>query len=416
MNVPQGDMPLARQRQGRGRPAITCTLLWLLTLCLLPFAADAADEVHRRTGILAVCSPFSPLIAVDLRESDQGGFLVGRIEAKSVLLRGDRPVGLQEFTVGETVRVTWQKSAAGIRIMTLLAPGAISPPKVAPRRPLLRGPHDIGAVLGSNRRHRVRKNDTLLDIARRYDLGFNEMAALYPAFDPWLPPVGEVLDIPGMRLLPDAPFEGIVINVPEMRLFAFAGGKGDLVVRTHPIGIGDTDFPTPTGLFRVGARSVHPTWHVPPSLRGKYRQASFPPGPDNPLGDYWIGLADTLYGIHGTDMPWAVGRLVTRGCIRMYPEDIETFYPTVASGTRVRMIYQPVKVALVSGRLLIEVHGDVYSRLDNLAVYGLNLIGRLGLASRLDQRQFVQAVMHQDGMVRDITRKKDDMTATADRE
>jgi L,D-transpeptidase ErfK/SrfK len=387
-------------------------LLPLLLLLLLAATGTAADEVHRRTGRLAVVSPPSPVIAVDLRDGDMAAFLVGRIDASSLLLRGGHPAGLQEFKVGETVKVTWRKSAEGTRILTLLA-GEESAPPPPGFLPVLRSPTDVGAVIGQVRRHTVAGEDTYLDVARLYDLGFNEIMELYPADDPWLPTVGKVLEIPTRWLLPHAPFAGIVVNIPEMRLFDFRRQGGRELVRTFPIGVGDTDFPTPTGIFRIGAKSLHPTWYIPQTLRQKYGQATFPPGPDNPLGDHWIGLAGTSYGIHGTDIPWSVGRLVTRGCIRMYPEDIELFFPSVSTGAEVRLVYQPVKVAFVSGRLLIEVHHDIYARAGNLAVQGLDLIGRLGLLNLLDKMKFVQAIDRRDGMPRDITRDRDSKPETA---
>lgn len=394
---------MCRPSDGSRQSVRRAVLLLPILFALAPSAAGIADEVHRRTGRLAVCSPYSPTVAVDLRGSDMGGFVLARVVPGSNLRRGGRPVGLHDFVVGETVKVTWRRSAEKTEIISLLAdddPGR--PP--AGNQPLLRGTQDLGGLIGQSRRHKVGKEETFLDIARRYRLGFNEIVDLHPEYDPWLPPVGKVLEIPGSWLLPDTPFDGLVVNIPEMRLYAYGREQGKLQVRTFPIGIGDTDFPTPTGTFRVGAKHLHPTWHVPPSLRAKYRQASFPPGPGNPLGDHWIGLADTLYGIHGTDIPWSVGRLVTRGCIRMYPEDIAEFFPTVASGTTIRLVYQPVKIALVSGRLLMEVHRDVYSRVGNLAIHGIEVIGRLGLAHLLDELKFVQAIVRQDGMPRDITR------------
>jgi len=390
-------------RDRLARPTARRAVLLVLLLSCLPGTGSSADEVHRRTGRLTVASPFSPMIAVDLGDGDPGGFVLGKIVANSILRRGGQPVGLHDFVVGEAVRVTWKKSADGTEILTLLA--GVGPPAPPPARPwpLLHRPGEVGALIGENRQHTVGGKDTLLDIARRYDLGFNEITALYPQYDPWLPPVGEVLDIPGKWLLPKGPYEGLVINVPEMRLFAYLREKGKISVRTYPIGIGDTDYPTPTGTFRIGVKRRHPTWYIPPSLQAKYQRATFPPGEDNPLGDYWIGLENTQYGIHGTDIPWAVGRLVTRGCIRMYPEDIAEFFPTVTKGTTIRLVYQPVKVAFISGRILVEVHRDIYSRVDNLAVHGLDILGRLGLAHLLDTMKFVRAIVRQSGVPTDVT-------------
>lgn len=393
----------------------TVMLVVIVCICNIFFIAGCvADEVHRRTGILAVCSPFSPIIAVDLRESDLGGFVVGRITADSRLQKGGRPVGQHDFNAGETVTVTWRKSPQGTSILTLLAgPSSVLAPaagRPAKDQPLIHDNRDFGALIGKKRRHLVVKKDTLLDIARRYDLGFNEITALYPQYDPWLPPVGTMLEIPSQWLLPDSKSTGLVVNIPEMRLFVYTGRGGKQSVRTFPIGIGDADYPTPTGSYRIGEKRIHPTWYIPPSLREKYHRATFPPGPGNPLGDYWMGLEGTLYGIHGTDIPWSVGRMVTHGCIRMYPEDITELFPSVKKGTKVQLVYQPVKVALISGRIYIEVHRDVYSLFDNLAAHGYDIIVRKGFAHLVDLEKLLDAIALENGIPADITLEQVDRT------
>jgi len=392
------------------RSAMLVVMVYICNIFIFTTRSEAG-EVHRRTGILAVCSRFSPTIAVDIRESDLGGFVVGRIAADSRLRKGERPVGLHDFNAGETVTVTWRKSHEGTSILTLLARENTVPAPATERpakeQPLIHDNRDFGALIGKKRRHLVVKKDTLLDIARRYDLGFNEITALYPQYDPWLPPVGTVLEIPSQWLLPDSKYAGFVVNIPEMRLFVYSGGTGRPSVRTFPIGIGDVDYPTPTGSYRIGVKRIHPTWFIPPSLREKYQRATFPPGPDNPLGDYWMGLEGTLYGIHGTDIAWSVGRLVTRGCIRMYPEDIVQLFPSVKKGTKVQLVYQPVKVAFISGRIYIEVHRDVYSLIDNLAAHGYDIIVRRGFARLVDLEKLLDTIALGNGIPTDITLELD---------
>jgi L,D-transpeptidase ErfK/SrfK len=139
--------------------------------------------------------------------------------------------------------------------------------------------------------------------------------------DPWVPPEGLELTIPTFWILPEGNWNGILINIPERRLYFFF--KKISMVKTFPIGIGVTENFTPTGRFYIRDKRVSPTWHIPISLREKYEgRKSIPPGPDNPLGSHWMGLSIKGYGIHGTNFPWAVGRLVSHGCIRLYPEDI----------------------------------------------------------------------------------------------
>ena len=260
-----------------------------------------------------------------------------------------------------------------------------------------------GVIIGSPGRHIVKKRETLLDIARQYDLGFNEMADLYPGLDPWLLPEGMALTIPSQWILPEAAAEGILINVAELRMYYFATEGTHPRVRTFPIGIGDREWPTPLGLFTVQEKRTQPTWYIPPSLRKKYGVAAIPPGPDNPLGDYWIGIG-RAYGIHGSDIPWSVGRLVTHGCIRLYPEDIYTLFKVTRTGTPVKIIYEPVKVGLVSGRVYVEVHRDIYGAIDDFTAYGHRRLDEKGLALRVDMEEFHRALDLRNGMPVDVTR------------
>jgi L,D-transpeptidase ErfK/SrfK len=260
-------------------------------------------------------------------------------------------------------------------------------------------------VVGISQYHVVKKGETLLDIARDFDLGFNEMEDLYPHVDPWIPPEGMELVIPSRWVLPDTRAAGIVINVPEMRLYHFTTLKKHSLVSTFPIGVGGRDWRTPTGVFKVIEKSTHPTWFIPQSLREKYRVKSIPPGPDNPLGEYWIGLSNSGYGIHGTDIPWSVGRLATLGCIRLYPEDIRYLFNMVQVGTRVKIVYEPVKIGLVSGRIYVEAHRDVYGLVDDFEEYGYQRLQKKRLARRVDLKKFRQVVGRQDGLPFEVTRQ-----------
>jgi lipoprotein-anchoring transpeptidase ErfK/SrfK len=184
-------------------------------------------------------------------------------------------------------------------------------------------------VIGAARRHRIRAGETLLDIARWYDLGYNEIVEANPGVDPFLPPVGEEILVPTEWVLPCCTYEGIVVNIPEMRLFYFRPSRDDpqtVVVHTYPVGLGRDDRRTPRGRFKVRGKTVNPRWDVPESIRREHikdhgdARRSIPGGaPDNPLGKYRLQLTRRLYGIHGTDIPWGIGMQVTHGCVRLYP-------------------------------------------------------------------------------------------------
>ena len=174
-------------------------------------------------------------------------------------------------------------------------------------------------------------------------------------------------------------------------------------MRTFPIGIGERTQATPLGVFKIGEKVEKPTWFIPLSLQKKYGVTSIPPGPDNPLGNYWIGLMNSDFGLHSTDIPWSIGRMVTRGCIRLYPEDIEQLFKVSEIGTMVKIIYEPVKISMIEGRCFVEVHKDIYGRIDDFVNYGLQRLETEGAAGKVDNDKFLQVLTRQDGMPADIT-------------
>ena len=257
-------------------------------------------------------------------------------------------------------------------------------------------------VIGVPGEYVTRKKDTLLDVARDNDLGFNEMEILYPELDPWVPPAGTRLIIPTQWILPTTNKFGIVINIAEMRLFYFLKPIG--LVRTYPIGIGDEGWFSPLGSFHVAQKRKHPAWHIPQSLQEKYQMKVMPAGPENPLGDYWLGLSVSGYGIHGTNFPWAIGRLVTHGCIRLYPEDIEKLFSMISIKTPVEMIYEPVKIGFKQGRIYSEVHPDIYGKFPDLVEYGLAKVRGKKWEDLVDLDLFSLSLKEAKGIPVDITK------------
>jgi len=257
-------------------------------------------------------------------------------------------------------------------------------------------------VIGSPHTYIVQKEDTLLDIARNFDLGFSEIQLLYKDLDPWVPPEGMEFTIPTFWILPEGKWNGILINIPEMRLYLFL--KKISMVKTFPIGIGVTENFTPVGRFYINEKKIFPTWYIPNSLREKYEgKKSIPPGPDNPLGSHWMGLSIKGYGIHGTNFPWAVGRLVTHGCIRLYPEDIFDLYSTVPIGTPVNIIYEPIKIGFKRGRIFIEVHEDIYHRIPDFFQFTFNQLAQKGIVNLVELDKVKEALDQRSGFPMDIT-------------
>jgi L,D-transpeptidase ErfK/SrfK len=250
--------------------------------------------------------------------------------------------------------------AAALGALALVAPAGATTYELGEGTPL---------VFGEITHYTTTYEDTFTDIARRYSLGWEELIRVNPGIDPWVPGAGKDMVIPTRRILPSGAHEGIVINLPEHRLYYFPKPKkGEKpTVITYAVSIAKMDWNTPLGETRIVSKEKNPKWYPPDSVRKEHAERGEPlpavvgPGPDNPLGAYKMRLAITpgAYLIHGTNNPLAVGMAVTHGCMRMYPEDIEALFPLVPVGTKVRILNEPVKVAFVDGELLLEVHPPV---------------------------------------------------------
>ncbi len=252
------------------------------------------------------------------------------------------------------------------------------------------------SVIGFFQYHTIGYKETLLDVARDYELGYNEIALYYPDMDPWVPELGTRLTIPSRWVLPPTRHEEVVINIPEMRLYLFMK-KYDMV-KTYPLGLGREGSETPIGSYRVVIKQTNPTWMPPPSAWEAYGKTPVLPGPDNPLGDYWVGLSAKHIGIHGTSNPWGVGRLVSRGCIRMYPEHISKFYEEIHIGARVEVVYEPVKIGMENGLIFLEVHPDTYNRIPDLLHHTEALFKQKGLWEYVEPDEIIRCVEERNGV------------------
>lgn len=219
-------------------------------------------------------------------------------------------------------------------------------------------------VVGELQVIRARYEDTFIDIARAYDLGFDELVQANPGVDPWLPGAGTPIVLPTQFILPDAPRDGIVLNVGAKRIFYFprpAAGESPRVV-THPVGIGREGWATPLGTTKVVSKVKDPVWTVPPSIRKEHAEAGdplparVPAGPDNPLGAYALRLGFPSYLIHGTNKPSGIGMRVSHGCVQLFPEDIESLFSQVPVGAPVRIVNQPQLLGWRDGNLYLEAH------------------------------------------------------------
>ncbi|HEU4602864.1 MAG TPA: L,D-transpeptidase family protein [Steroidobacteraceae bacterium] len=204
-------------------------------------------------------------------------------------------------------------------------------------------------VIGELQVTTVQGEDTLPDIARRFNLGYEEIVRANPGIDPWLPGAGREIVLPTQFVLPKAPREGLVINLAQLRVYYFpkvAKGEPQPVI-THPIGIGKVGWSTPEGTTKITGKRKNPTWFPPASVRKEHREAGdplpakVPPGPDNPLGAHMMTLGWPSYLVHGTNKPYGVGLRSSHGCIRFYPEDIAQLFDAIPVGTKVTVVNQP---------------------------------------------------------------------------
>lgn len=198
--------------------------------------------------------------------------------------------------------------------------------------------------------------DTFVHIARDYNLGFTEMRAANPYVDPWLPGRNTDIILPTRHLLPETERKGIVINLAEMRLYAYV--NGDEAPYTTPIGVGREGLDTPVGKTKITRKKAGPTWRPTPRMlkEDPELEAFYPPGPDNPLGTHALYLGWPTYAIHGTNRPFGIGRRISSGCIRLYPESITKLFEMIPVGTPVQVVNQPIKLAWIDNKLYLEAH------------------------------------------------------------
>ncbi len=219
-------------------------------------------------------------------------------------------------------------------------------------------------VIGAVTIVRARADDTLIDIARRHGLGYEDIVRANPQVDTWLPGEGTEVVLPTRYVLPPVERRGLILNLAEYRLYYFPEPRDGeaAVVMTYPMSIGRMDWETPLGLTSIVAKATNPTWYPPASVIAEHAADGdllprvVPPGPQNPLGKHAMRLGLPGYLIHGTNRPAGVGMRVTHGCIRLFPEDIGFLFGEIGIDTPVRIINTPVKIGWDGDVLIVEVH------------------------------------------------------------
>ncbi len=271
---------------------------------------------------------------------------------------------------------------AAAALSAALTACALSPPKEAPApepaaepvepevvlaEPVATHRFEIAAdddVIGHVQVVKIGEHDTLSDVARRFNLGYDEIVRANPGVDPWLPGVGREVVVPTQFVLPAAERKGVVVNLAAMRVFYFPTPKKDepQVVYTYPIGIGKVGWSTPEGKTTIVSKQKDPVWRPTKSILEEHRKngdplpAVVPAGPDNPLGNRKMTLGWPTYLIHGTNKPYGVGMRTSHGCIRMYPEDVVVLYEMVGKGTPVTVVNQPYVFGWHEGELFLQAY------------------------------------------------------------
>ena len=215
-------------------------------------------------------------------------------------------------------------------------------------------------VVGKDRVHVVQTGENLYSIAKSYSLAIEHLAfANNLSPDSVSVAVGTELLVPTRRILPaNPPSNGLVVNIPERGVFLFRNGE---FIKFYPVAIGQPGrFATPQGNFTIANKTVDPVW-MPPEWANLGDEA-VPAGPNNPLGDRWIGLSAPGIGLHSTTSPMSIGQAVSHGCMRMYPNSVRELYERVEVGWPVRIEYETAKVGYdeAKGTYCLVTFPDVY--------------------------------------------------------
>lgn len=309
--------------------------------------------------------------------------------------------------------MTTSRFTRWISVVALLSTLVLALPAQANTWPL---PPAGSRLVGENRFHVVENDGGSLEaIAKKYNVGFLALLQANPGVDPYVPRAGSVLTIPLQTLLPDAPREGIVINLAELRLYYYPPGKNEVTV--YPIGIGQLggDTLTPTMVTTVSDKRANPTWTPTANIRARYKAqgidlpAVVPAGPENPMGHHAIRLAayGGVYLLHGTNADFGIGMRVSSGCIRLRDNDIETLFRVIQPGTKVNIMNTPIKVSEEPGGVrLVEVHQPLSKQLnDDPQTLPIVLnAAQQGFKASSDERVMERAMEARSGMPVDVTR------------
>lgn len=266
-------------------------------------------------------------------------------------------------------------------------------------------------IVGRQFNYSVQRGDSLTGIGARLGVSAKALAAKNGIAPSAKLRPGQVLRVDNRHIVPVALEDGIVINLPQRLLFLFEGGR---LAAWYPVAVGQPEWQTPTGSYQVVTRERDPVWDVPVSIQQEMRRkgervrTKVPPGPDNPLGEYWMGLSLSCCGIHSTNAPQSVYQFQTHGCIRLAPEDAEDLFYRIGVGAPVEIIYEPVLLAEnPDGTTLLEVHPDVYGRTGSQGERAMEMAESRGLSSGGDSSEWEETLRGEEGIATAISASPD---------
>ena len=254
-------------------------------------------------------------------------------------------------------------------------------------------------LIGTENHYVVKRGDTVKNISSRYGITAEELLKANKIHNPNVIKPGQSLRITTKKIIPKKIYNGLIINLPEYQLYHFKNGA---LLDTYSITIGKTSWKTPGGRFFVDNKALNPTWRIPPQMqkkyKKKYKRKIVPPGPNNPLGKYWIGLSIPHIGIHSTNKPYSIGQPRSHGCMRLNIKDAEKLFYSVDVGTQGEIIYEPVKLGTHNGSIFIEVHDDIYKKNNDLYNLAVKKLKKSNLYNQVDLETVKQAVIEKEGI------------------
>jgi L,D-transpeptidase ErfK/SrfK len=264
------------------------------------------------------------------------------------------------------------------------------------------------AIIGGPSTYVVRAGDTIAGIAARYAVDAGEVAAANRLRRNATLLAGQILNFDNTHIAIRDPDATITINVPQRLLFLRDGDS----VTAYPIAVGTHAWPTPLGAFTIVDKETDPTWDVPVSIQREMERQGKPvitqigPSPANPLGAYWLRLSVPGIGIHGTNAPESIYRFGSHGCIRMHPDDIATVFNRVALGTRGVIVYEPIMMVVMDGRIWLEAHPDEYGLAPDRFGYVRARADHHGLSTAMDWAAVDRVLRALAGRAEDVTKRE----------